>query len=111
LVSGDQELELGDPDENLLLDDIGLEVDHLGEAGIPVGLEASLGRWRDRDDAAIVGGGKAEDVAELSFGGDHIGRAGDQVEIELFETLSGFGAERVPERGSSTAARPSERGP
>ena len=91
LVAGDQELELGHADEDLLLDDVGLEVEHLGEAGIPVGLEACLGRRRDGDDAPVVGGGKAEDVSELSFGGDHVGGAGDQVEIELFESLGGFG--------------------
>ena len=59
LVSGDQELELGDADEDLLLDDVGLEVEHLGEAGFPVGLEPCLGRRRDRDDAPIVSGRQA----------------------------------------------------
>ena len=91
LVAGDQELELGDANEDLLLHDIGLEVEHLGEAGIPVGLEAGLGRRRDRNDAAIVGRRQAEDVAELPFGGDDVGGAGHQVEVELFEPLGGLG--------------------
>ena len=91
LISGDQELEFGDADEELLLDDIGLEVEHLGEAGFPVGLEACLGGRCDGDDAAIVSGGEPEDVAELAFGGDDVGGSGDQVEIELFESLGGFG--------------------
>ena len=46
LVAGDQQLQLGDPDEDLLLDDVGLEAEHLGQAGIPVGLEPGLGRRR-----------------------------------------------------------------
>ena len=99
LVSGDQELELGDADQELLLHDVGLEVEHLGEAGFPVGLEASFGRGRDGDDSAIISGGRPEDVAELALGGDHVGGSGDQVEIELFESLSGFG-----DVGDGTAA-------
>ena len=35
LVASDQELKLGDAHQDLLLDDVGLEVEHLGEAGIP----------------------------------------------------------------------------
>ena len=35
LVAGDQQLELGDADQDLLLDDVGLEVEHLGEARHP----------------------------------------------------------------------------
>ena len=91
LVAGDQELELGDADEDLLLHDVGLEVEHLGQAGIPVGLEPGLGRRRDRDDPAVVGRRQAEDVAELPLGRDHVGGPRHQVEVELFEPLGGLG--------------------
>ena len=46
LVAGDEELKLGQPDEELLLDDVGLVGEHLGEAGLPVGLDPGLGRAR-----------------------------------------------------------------
>ena len=60
-------------DQELLLDDVGLEGEHLGEAGLPVGLEPGLGRGGDGDDPAVVGRGQAEDVAELPLGRDHVG--------------------------------------
>ena len=73
LVAGDQELQLGDANQDLLLHDVGLEVEHLGEAGIPVGLEPRLGGRRDGDDPPVVGRRQAEDVAQLPFGRDHVG--------------------------------------
>ena len=91
LVAGDQELELGDADEDLLLDDVGLEAEHLGQAGVPVGLEPRLGGRRDRDDPAVVGRRQAEDVAQLPLGRDHVGGPGHQVEVELLEPLRGLG--------------------
>ncbi len=91
LVAGDQQLQLGDADEDLLLDDVGLEAQHLGQARIPVGLETGLGRRRDRDDPAIVGRRQAEEVAQLPLGRDDVGGPGHQVEIELLEPLSGLG--------------------
>ena len=91
LIAGDQELQLGDADQELLLHDVGLEVEHLGQAGFPVGLEPGLGRRRDRDDPAIVGRGQPEDVAELPLGRDHVRGPGHQVEVELFQPLGGLG--------------------
>ena len=91
LVAGDQQLELGDANQDLLLHDIGLEVEHLGEAGVPVGLEPGLGRRGDRNDPPVVGRRQAEDVAQLPFGRDHVRRPRDQVEVELFEPLGGLG--------------------
>ena len=73
LIAGDQKLELGDPDQQLLLHDVGLKRDHLGQAGVPVGLEPGLGGRGDRDDPAVVGRRQAKDVAKLPLGGDHVG--------------------------------------
>ena len=91
LVASDQQLELGDANQDLLLHDIGLEVEHLGEAGIPVGLEPGLGGRGDRNDAPVVRRRQAEDVAQLPFGRDHVGRPRHQVEVELFQALGGLG--------------------
>ncbi len=91
LVASDQQLQLGDADQDLLLHDVGLEVEHLGEAGVPVGLEARLGGRRDRDDPPVVGRRQAEDVPQLPFGRDHVGGPRHQVEVELFEPLGGLG--------------------
>ena len=91
LVSGDQKLQLGDPDQKLLLDDVRLKRHHLSQAGVPVGLQPGLGRRRDRDDPPIVGRRQTQDVAQLSFRGDHVRGLGHQVEVELFEPLLGFG--------------------
>ncbi len=91
LVPRDQELEFGNPDDHLLGHDIGLEREHLGHAGIPVGLEPSLGRRGDRDDPAAIGRGKTKDVAKLPLSRDDVGGLGHQVEPELFEPLGRFG--------------------
>ena len=80
-----------DPGEELGLHDVGLKRDHLGQAGIPVGLDPLLGGGRDGDDPAVVGRGQAEDVAELPLGGDHVRGPGHQVEVELLELLLGLG--------------------
>ena len=76
-----------DPDLQLLLDDVGLEGDHLGEARVPVGLQPGLGRGGDGDDPAVVGGGQAEDVAQLPLGRDDVGGPGHEIEAELLEPL------------------------
>ena len=91
LVASDQQLELGDANQDLLLHDIGLEVEHLGEAGVPVGLEPGLGGRGDRNDAPIVRRRQAEDIAQLAFGRDHVRGPRHQVEVELFQALGGLG--------------------
>ena len=91
LVASDQQLELGDANQDLLLHDVGLEVEHLGEAGVPVGLEPGLGGRGDRNDPPIVGRRQAEDVAQLPLGRDHVRGPRHQVEVELFEPLGGLG--------------------
>ena len=91
LVAGDQKLEFAGADLKLLLNDVGLKRQHLGEAGVPVGFEPGLGRRGDGDDPAVVGRRQPEQVAELSFGRDHLGGSGHQVESELFEALLSLG--------------------
>jgi hypothetical protein len=54
-------------------------------------LSQSGSRRCDGNDASVVSRGEAEDVPELALGGDDVGGPGDQVEIELFEPLGGFG--------------------
>ena len=90
LVSRDQKLQLGNPDQKLLLDDVRLKRDHLSQAGIPVRLQPGLGRRRHRNDPPIIGRRQTQDVAQLSFRGDHVRGLGHQVEVELFEPLLGF---------------------
>jgi len=91
LVPGDQELKLAGTDVELLLDDVGLEREHLGEAGVPVGFEPGLVGAVTGTIRRSSAGGRAEEVAELPLGGDHIGGLGHQVEAELFEPLLRFG--------------------
>ena len=91
LVASDDKLQLGDPDRDLLLHDVGIEAEHLGQAGVPVGLEPGLRGRGHRDDPPIIGRRQAQQVAHLPLGGQQVGRPGDQVEAELLEPLLGFG--------------------
>ena len=91
LVSRDQKLQLGDPDQKLLLDDVRLKRHHLSQAGIPVRLQPGLGRGSHGNDPPVVGRRQTQDVAQLSFRGDHVRGLGHKVEVELFKPLLGFG--------------------
>ena len=84
-VSGQEKVQLGDSHQELGLHDIGLEGDHLGQAGVPVRVETGVGRLGDGHDAAAIGRRQAQDIAELTFGVEEVGGRGHEVQPGLFD--------------------------